>query len=735
MLSSSTRAAGRNAVVAFALVLAAGAWLGASAARAQSDPGQGPGGPILVVVAPSDPFGRYYAEILRAEGLNEFAVADVSTVTPASLAGADAVVLAKAALSPSQVGMFTNYVVGGGNLIAMRPDKQLAPLLGLADTGATLANAYMRIDAGRPPGAGVTGTTMQYHDIADRYALAGATAVATLYSDAGTATASPAVTLRDVGANGGQVASFSYDLARSVVETRQGDPARAGQELDGLPPIRSDDLFFPDWVDFAKIAIPQADEQQRLLANLITDMTLDRKPLPRFWYLPRGENAAVVMSGDDHANGGTSGQFDRFMADSPPGCSVADWQCVRSTSYVYTGTPLTDAQAAAYQAAGFEIALHYHVAGPADCSNFDPATIGADLGEQLAAFAVRWPSVARPVSNRTHCIVFSDWSSAPSAERARGIRLDANYYYWPGTWLRDRPGLFTGSGFPMRFAAGDGNLIDVYQLATQITDESLMNIPAHIRALLDGAFGPDGYYGVFTANMHTDTPTHPGADAIVAEAQRRGVPVVSAAQMLSWLDGRNDSSFGGLSFTAGQLRFHLNAAPGSRGLQAMIPTVSSGGAMQSLSRDGRAVPVDQRTVKGISYVVFDAAPGDYVASYPGVATGATSGSAPTRRPKVSVKLLSKRVSKRGTIAFRVTCPAARIRCRVGILLKRGRATAARKTVTVRGNTSVKVTLRLSKATRRRLARARRLTLKGRITASYGDGSRSSETLRITVRRR
>ncbi len=257
MLISSARTVGRNAVVAFALIIAAGAWLGASAARAQSAPGQGPGGPILVVVDPTDPFGRYYAEILRAEGLNEFAVADVSTVTPESLAGADAVVLAQAALSPSQVAMFTSYVGAGGNLIAMRPDKQLAPLLGLADTGATLANGYMRIDTGRPPGAGVTGATMQYHDTADRYALAGATAVATLYSDAGTATASPAVTLRDVGANGGQVASFSYDLARSVVETRQGDPARAGQELDGLPPIRSDDLFFPDWLTSTRSRSPR----------------------------------------------------------------------------------------------------------------------------------------------------------------------------------------------------------------------------------------------------------------------------------------------------------------------------------------------------------------------------------------------------------------------------------------------------------------------------------------------
>ena len=57
------------------LVLAATAVCTAPA-RAQS----APGGPILVVANDGDPFGRYYAEILRAEGLNEFAVASVGAV-------------------------------------------------------------------------------------------------------------------------------------------------------------------------------------------------------------------------------------------------------------------------------------------------------------------------------------------------------------------------------------------------------------------------------------------------------------------------------------------------------------------------------------------------------------------------------------------------------------------------------------------------------------------------------
>ena len=124
-----------------------------------------------------------------------------------------------------------------------------------------------------------------------------------------------------------------------MIGTRQGNVAWAGQERDGqTEAIRSDDLFFPDWLDMNRVAIPQADEQQRLLANLITQMDLDRTPLPRFWYLPRGGKAAVVLTGDDHGNGGTASQFDTYEADSPAGCSVADWECVRSTSYVFPST-------------------------------------------------------------------------------------------------------------------------------------------------------------------------------------------------------------------------------------------------------------------------------------------------------------------------------------------------------------------------------------------------------------
>jgi len=245
-------------------------WVIPSAEAALADPNQGPGGPILIVTTASDPFGKYYAEILRTEGFNEFAVADISTVSAATLSAYDMVILARMTLTSAQVTTLTTWVTAGGHLIAMRPDAQMAGLMGVTASGTTLADGYLSVDTSRSPGNGIASQALQFHGVADRYTVSTASSLATLYTNATTATTSPAVTLRSVGANGGQAAAFTYDLASSIVYTRQGNPAWAIQERDGFAPIRSDDKFYgnaswdpqPDWVDPTNIAIPQADEQQ-----------------------------------------------------------------------------------------------------------------------------------------------------------------------------------------------------------------------------------------------------------------------------------------------------------------------------------------------------------------------------------------------------------------------------------------------------------------------------------------
>jgi hypothetical protein len=582
---------------------------------------------VLLVHSPANPFGLYLGEILRAEGINEFTSIDLALVSPALLANFDVVVLGETPLTAAQASMLTSWVAAGGNLIAMRPDGQLAGLLGLASAGEALANAYLDVDDSTPPGTGITGETIQFHGSADRYTLNGATAVATLYSDATTPTTSPAVTLRSVGGSGGQAAAFTYDLARSVVLTRQGNPAWAGQERDNVPGIRPNDMFFgakpgdvqPDWIDTSKMAIPQADEQQRLFVNLLTLMERDRMPVPRFWYLPRGEKAVVLLSGDDHspgfAPGGTESHFNRFKEQSAPGCDVADWECVRATSYLFADNPLTNTAAAGYLADGFEIALHPLFAS-CPLTPISQTELAARFDTQLSGFQSKYTNLPAPATSRTHCVFWPDWASEAKVEAAHGIRLDANYYNFPESWVGATPGFMTGGGFPMRFADLDGTLIDVFQQHTHLTDESTFDFEASTTALLEKALGPLGYYGAFGMNIHTDNPGPSQAyEDVVATAQARGVPLISYRQMLDWVNGRSSSTIRGLTWDDGTFSFATIVGAGANGLRTMLPTEGPSGTLSALSCGGSAMPYTVQTIKGIEYAMFDAVTGTCQATY------------------------------------------------------------------------------------------------------------------------
>src|SRR6185436_5866878 len=106
---------------------------------------EGPGGPILVISTSSNPFSRYAVEILRAEGLNEFAAADMSTVTSTVLNNYDVVVLGEMTVTAAQVTMLTDWVNAGGTLIAFKPSTLLAPLMGILPATGTLSDKYLLV--------------------------------------------------------------------------------------------------------------------------------------------------------------------------------------------------------------------------------------------------------------------------------------------------------------------------------------------------------------------------------------------------------------------------------------------------------------------------------------------------------------------------------------------------------------------------------------------------------------
>ena len=234
------------------------------------------------------------------------------------------------------------------------------------------------------------------------------------------------------------------------------------------------------------MSVPQADEQQRLLANLILRMNLAKKPLPRFWYFPRGKKAVVVMTGDDHGNGGTAGRFDQQIAASPAGCNVANWECVRSTLYIFAEPQnLTNCSGRKLRRSG----LRGRPAHQYRLRRFHPGIAGYHLQPADCRFQQLLSQHPGP-----------DHTAAPLMSGAMGdgrkdaaeiwMRLDTTYYFWPPGWAQDRPGHFTGSAMPMRFADLDGTLIDVYNAPTQMTDESGQSYPFTGRRLIERGCGP-----------------------------------------------------------------------------------------------------------------------------------------------------------------------------------------------------------------------------------------------------
>ena len=86
--------------------------------------------------------------------------------------------------------------------------------------------------------------------------------------------------------------------------------------------------------------------------------------------------------------------------------------------------------------------------------------------------------------------------------------------------------------------------------------------------------------------MHNDEAVpHPYADAIIASAQARGIPVISARQMLEWLDGRNSSTFSNITWNGTTLAFTITAGQNANGLMAMVP-IPSGRTVSNITRNG-----------------------------------------------------------------------------------------------------------------------------------------------------
>ena len=299
----------------------------------------------------------YLAEILRAEGLNEFTNVAPASLTAGALAAYDVVVLGDVASPTHRSPRSPTGSTAGGNLILMRPTRGSLGLAGLTAQTGTVSDGYLAVNAATAPGAGITTDTMQFHGTANRYSLSGATR-------------SPSSTpppRRDGPARRSPAQRGHQRRSGRGVRLRPGpvdhpDPpgqpglGGAGTRRPDADPVQRPVLrrHRPDWVNLAKVHIPQADEQQRLLANLITVIARDRMPLPRFWYFPDRQGG-----GGRHRRRPRQRRHRRPVRHLRRGQPARAARCAVGVRAVHVvrlpGHPLTNAQAAAYNAQGFEV--------------------------------------------------------------------------------------------------------------------------------------------------------------------------------------------------------------------------------------------------------------------------------------------------------------------------------------------------------------------------------------------
>ncbi len=251
------------------------------------------------------------------------------------------------------------------------------------------------------------------------------------------------------------------------------------------------------------------------------------------------------MTGDDHGNNGTQGGSTHFAAASAPGCSVDDWELrprhVLRLSVALRSRPRRRRPS---KRQGFEIAAHIN-------DRTAPTThrrrCCADLSRRRPRGRSRRRSRAcrRRATNRTHCIVVERLHDAGRGRARQGrCAWTRTTTTGPATWVNDTARPVHRLGLPDAIRRSR-RLVHRRVPGRDADDRRVgAELPVHDRhAARSGARRGGLLRHVRRQHPHRYGRNDPRADAIVASAQARGVPVISARQLLTWIDGRNASRF------------------------------------------------------------------------------------------------------------------------------------------------------------------------------------------------
>lgn len=604
--------------------------------------------PILIVnnLSPHNPLNNYLAEILLAEGINCFQVVSTTEIDVIDPHQYSLILLSEGTLNTNHQELLGEYVAKGGHLIAMRPGNQLESVFAVQCLSGETAEGYIQINSDHPFVEGMESVSLQYHGVADHYALAGSQALAWISDRNGNRSSYPALVFNEYGQ--GSAALWAYDLSKSIIYTRQGNPEWSNMERDDREGIRAHDAFV-DWIDLDRIELPQADIQMRLLTRLITEMLSDVFPLPRIWYYPDLSNSMLIATGDSHSNtvDSISDVLQRIEARggrmsvyyTPPQMSRFK-RLVQHTRWfldditlgkiaMLKGRNLPDPKIIqGWRSRGHEFSIHPYVDEGLESGwdrhwkNFTGMGYGANL-----------------TTVRTHKILWTGWVESARVQASYGIKMNLDYYhYGPAFRKNDEEwvyGYFTGSGLPMHFVDLEGNILSIYQQLTNLVDEHIFKMPWGLggsnldlphaldvsRELLRKS--NDIYHEVITGQFHVDPYAFGGEiaalvgqwlDGTLDYAAENDIPIWTAASWLDFNERRRETRVNNLEWfpSSKTLHFHVfSQMPEDVNLSILIPANLNSGKLDSVIVDGNQVPFVKRFIGGLDYGWFRVKSGDH----------------------------------------------------------------------------------------------------------------------------
>jgi hypothetical protein len=390
----------------------------------------------------------------------------------------------------------------------------------------------------------------------------------------------------------GRVIAVTFDLARSVLLLRQGDPANTERRLHnngkhtGTP--KPSDLA----VDIGPRDcgwMPYADMLSRLMVDLLE--RISPAPLPLVGHLPAEQPAITLFSGDE----------DR--SDPRDTHAELDWLASRGASMslyiIPEASSSTQADVARYR--------EHHDIGPhPDLVFLRSAPVAQRVAEyerQINAFVERFGLRPRTISN--HVATWAGYLDLVEVQARCGIRMDLNYF--SGHFHRDRnhaPYSPFGSAMPMRFCTPTGTMLHVLQQPRHLHDD-IMFAPGGERysfGYTPAGFAPylnrllrdacHRFHTPVVANIHPGNWalfSAPFGQMIVEQSQSRGMSVWSFERWLDFREAAESCRVECSSWDGKSLALTLSANGCRDDLRIWLPQVFASQQVVSITHDGQAV--------------------------------------------------------------------------------------------------------------------------------------------------